>query len=99
MLKNKTTPGSHMQVFFVLNIARSYYKYYLPSKAQGHTVISTAIRARQKFDFSTRKGWFFFNSKHFHQENYDVMLILYKSIKVHEKKVLAKTLIRRNTKT
>ena len=33
-------------------------------------------RACQKFDFFARKGWFLFNSKHFYQENYDVMLTL-----------------------
>ena len=64
-----------------------------------HTVISTGIRARQKFDFFARKDWFFFNSKHFHQENYEVMLILDESMKVHEKKALTKTLIRGNSKT
>ena len=62
-------------------------------------MISTGTRARQKFDLFARKGWFLFNSKHFHQENYDVMLILNESIKLHEKKVLAKTFIRGYSKT
>ena len=61
-------------------------------------MISTGTRARQKFDFFAQKGWFLFNSKHFHQENYDIMLISDESIKLHEK-VLAKTFIRGNSKT
>ena len=94
ILKNKVTPGSRMQIFlFILDVARSCNKYYLPSKTQVHTVISTCTRARRKFDFFAQ-GWFLFNSTHFDKENYDVMLILDESIKLHENKVPAKTFMR-----
>ena len=45
-----------MQAFrFILDVTRSCNKHYLPSKTQGHTVISTCTRARQKFDFFAPK--------------------------------------------
>ena len=50
-------------------------------------MISTGTRACQKFDFFARKGCFLFNSKHFYQENYDVMLTLDESSNYMKKSI------------
>ena len=46
-----------MQIFlFILDVTKSYTKYSLPSKTQGHTVISSCTRARQ-FSLHEKAGF------------------------------------------
>ena len=56
---------------------------YFPAKNQKHTVISTRTRTRRKFDFFAQTSWFFFDSKHFCEENYAVSVTLIKTSQIN----------------